>query len=327
MKFLTKKKRKIGLALGSGAAKGLAHIGVIKELENRGISIDVISGSSIGALIGACYAIKGSIKEIEALILGINWKRLAQLLDPNIVLFSKGAIYGKKIKELLRTIIGGVEFKDLKIPLSVVTTDAETGEEVILDKGSVLNAVRASISIPGIFTPVKLENRYLMDGGIINPVPVSVIKRMGSDFSIACNVVHVPKKSDGCVNVTRENNHDIGVNSGKDNKVVVNVVNKIDKWIKTNRDKFEKIQNLLKVLKIKRIKGEEIDAETPGLFESMMRALYIMEYEIIQYKIREADLIIQPDVRCISQFGFDRGREAILAGHKAVAEVFVKMNY
>ena len=197
------KKLKIGLALGSGAARGLAHIGVLKALIEEGISIDMIAGSSMGALVGACYARKGEIAGLEELVLKTDWKQLVRLADPNLALLFRGFIHGQKVKELLRAIIGDVEFKDLKIPLAIVATDINTGEELVIKEGSVIEAVRASISIPAIFMPVKFsakggsasggKDRFLIDGGIVNPVPVSIVKDMGATFIIACNVIHRPQ--------------------------------------------------------------------------------------------------------------------------------------
>ena len=176
MDLFKKRRPKIGLALGSGAARGLAHIGIIKALKEKNIPIDMIAGSSMGALVGACYARSGEITDLEEIVLRMDWKQLARLADPNLALLFKGVIHGKKVKEILRTLIGDVEFKDLKIPLAVVATDVSTGEEMIIKEGSVIEAVRASVSIPAIFMPVKLNNRFLMDGGIVNPVPVNVVK-------------------------------------------------------------------------------------------------------------------------------------------------------
>jgi NTE family protein len=315
--YFGKKKKKIGLALGSGAAKGLAHIGVIKALEEKNVHIDMIAGSSIGAIVGACYAMTGSIRDIEALVLKVDWKKLTKLLDPNIALFFKGVMYGKKVKDFLKTIIGDVEFKDLKIPLAVVATDADTGEEVVIDKGSVLDAVRASISIPGIFTPVKYGNRFLMDGGVINPVPVSVVKNMGADFIIACNVIQIPKKGYKENGVTGKNVCKIAVAQENHNQIVKALNDNIDRWVHKNNDKIKKIQKFIHMFKTKYIKAEEIDAEAPSLFDAVIRTLYIMEYELVLYKMHGADIIINPDTRCISQVDFNRGKEAIIAGYEA----------
>ena len=191
MRFF-KKKKKVGLVLGSGAARGLAHIGVIKALEEDNVSIDMIAGTSIGALVGACYAKKGEIADFEEVVLNMDWKRLLQLADPNLAFMLKGFVQGEKVKELLKTILGDIEFKDLKIPLAVVATDVNTGEEVIIKEGSVVEAVRASISIPVIFTPVKFKDRFLIDGGLVNPVPVGVAKRMGATSIIVCNIIQPP---------------------------------------------------------------------------------------------------------------------------------------
>lgn len=323
MKLFRKKNQKIGLALGSGAAKGLAHVGIIKALEEEGIKIDMIAGSSIGAIIGACYAMKGSTKDIEALILKIDWKKLAQLLDPNIALFFKGVFFGKKVKDFLKTIIGDVEFKDLKIPLAVVATDAESGEEVVIREGSVIDAVRASISIPGIFTPVKIKNRFLMDGGVINPVPVSVAKQMGADFIIACNVIYVPKKGYRDNVITGVNVCITESNSKNNDTVINNLTNKINRWVYENKGKIDKLQNFIHNFKTKHIRKDRMDAEVPSLFEAIIRTIYIMEYEIVQYKIKGANLIIQPDTRCIAQMEFTRGKEAIEAGYKAAKAAII----
>lgn len=188
------KKTKIGLALGGGAARGLAHIGVLKALVENNVPIDVIAGTSIGALVGACFAKDGEINTLEEIVLNIDWRRLALLVDPNLALLKKGFIHGEKIKELLCSIIGDIEFKDLKIPLRVIATDVITGKEVVIYSGSVAEAVRASISIPVIFTPVKFGNKFLVDGGVVNPVPVNIARNMGAEFIIACNVIPEPKK-------------------------------------------------------------------------------------------------------------------------------------
>ncbi|MCK5393262.1 MAG: patatin-like phospholipase family protein, partial [Candidatus Omnitrophica bacterium] len=143
MKFFKKEKYKIGLALGSGSARGLAHIGVLKALKENNITIDMIAGSSIGALIGAYFAKYQDIRGLEEITLNMEFKKLIRLADPNFFLLSKGFIRGKKVEEFLEIILGDIDFKDLKIPFFVVSTDIETGEEVIINTGSVVKAVRA----------------------------------------------------------------------------------------------------------------------------------------------------------------------------------------
>ncbi len=181
-------KRKVGLALGSGAARGLAHIGVLSVLEKEGIPIDMIAGTSTGAAIGALYAQGKDASVIKSLVQNLSWKRLASLAD--LALPKTGFIRGRKIKDLLALFIGGdIEFSDLRIPFACVAADIMTGEEVVISHGSVLEGIRASISIPVIFTVVKWKGRYLVDGSLVNPVPVSVLKDMGADLIIAVNVI------------------------------------------------------------------------------------------------------------------------------------------
>ncbi len=172
--------------MGSGAARGLAHIGVIKVLEREGVPIDMIAGTSAGAAIGALYALRRDISEIEKLALEVDWKALASPMD--LTFPWTGFIKGRKIEELLRTHLDDALFSDLRIPFACVATDIETGEEVIIREGSVVEAVRASISVPVLFTPVRWENRILVDGGLVDPVPVRALKEMGADFIIAVNV-------------------------------------------------------------------------------------------------------------------------------------------
>lgn len=181
-------KRKVGLALGSGAARGLAHIGVLEVLEKEGIPIDMIAGTSAGAAIGALYAQGKDASVIKGLALDLSWRRLASLVD--LALPRTGFIKGKKIRDLLEVVIGGdINFSDLRIPFACVAADIITGEEVIFSQGSVLEGIRASVSIPVIFTVVKWKGKYLVDGGLVNPVPVSVLRDMGADFVIAVNVI------------------------------------------------------------------------------------------------------------------------------------------
>lgn len=179
--------KKIGLALGGGAARGLAHIGVLEVLEKEGIAVDMIAGTSAGAAIGALYAQGKPASQIKELALDTGWRRLASLID--LTLPRSGFIEGTKIKNLLKSIIGDISFSDLKIPLACVATDIRSGEEVVINDGPVLEGVRASISIPVIFTAVKWQDRYLVDGGLVNPVPVSTVREMGADFVIAVNVI------------------------------------------------------------------------------------------------------------------------------------------
>ena len=179
-------KRKVGLALSSGAARGLAQIGVLKVLEREGIHIDMIAGTSMGSLVGALYAQGKDASELEKVAVYWGSKRFSLLAD--LALPKTSLVGGRKIDNMLKTIIGDIEFGDLKIPFACVATDIETGEEVVIKQGLVREGVRASGSIPVILTAVKRRGRYLVDGALVNPVPVSILREMGADFIIAVNV-------------------------------------------------------------------------------------------------------------------------------------------
>ena len=183
---LRSKGGKIGLALGSGAARGLAQIGVLKVLEKEGIHIDMIAGTSMGSLVGALYAQGKDASELEKVAVYWGSKRFSLLADP--ALPKTGLIRGRKIEDMLRSTIGDIEFGDLDIPLACVAADIWTGEEVVIKQGLVREGVRASGSVPVILKAIGREGRYLVDGGLVNPVPVSVLKGMGADFIIAVNV-------------------------------------------------------------------------------------------------------------------------------------------
>jgi len=180
------KRPKIGLALGSGGSRGLAHIGVIKVLEENNIPIDFIAGSSIGAMVGGFYAAGLSIKEIEEIALSTNWRRVFSVLfDPHL---KQGLIGGKKLKTFIENYINGKKFEDCKVPFVTVATDLKTGEVVVLNKGEMAQAIRTSISIPLVFKPAEINGRMLVDGGLSAPVPVEIVRGMGADIIIAVNL-------------------------------------------------------------------------------------------------------------------------------------------
>ena len=180
------KRPKIGLALGSGGSRGLAHIGVIKVLEENNIPIDFIAGSSIGAMVGGFYAAGLSIKEIEEIALSTNWRRVFSVLfDPHL---KQGLIGGEKLKTFIENYINGKKFEDCKVPFVTVATDLKTGEVVVLNKGEIAQAIRTSISIPLVFKPAEINGRMLVDGGLSAPVPVEIVRGMGADIIIAVNL-------------------------------------------------------------------------------------------------------------------------------------------
>jgi NTE family protein len=187
MKLL--KRKKVGLVLGGGGARGLAHIGVLKVLEENNIPIDFVSGTSIGAIIGALYCLGKKPSEIEEIAKKINWKNI---FDFGFSL--KGIIKGKKIEDYLRDIFEEKSFSDLKIPFFATAVDINESTEVVFNKGDLTNAVRASISIPGIFKPIMNNGRVLVDGGVLDNLPIKVLKENGAEVIIAVNLYDEPQK-------------------------------------------------------------------------------------------------------------------------------------
>ena len=177
----------MGLALSSGVARGLAHVGALAVLERKGIPIDMVAGASIGAIIGAFYAAGKDIGQITSAVTGLSRRQMVSLADFTIP--TRGFIKGKKITHWLKSVIGNIDFEDLKIPFACVATDINTCDEVVMKQGSVVEAVRASVSMPVIFTPAKWQSRYLVDGALVDPLPVRVLREMGAEFIIAVNVV------------------------------------------------------------------------------------------------------------------------------------------
>jgi len=177
------KRKKVGLALGSGAARGFAHIGVLQVLEQEGIPVDFVSGCSIGALIGALYCSGMTVKEMIELAEKIEPWHWVDLSRPG-----KGLIIGDKIEDMIKKYTGERAFDELEIPLSIVATDLYSGQRYVFDRGPVYRAVRASISIPGIFRPVEMEDKLLVDGAVVDAVPVELVRYMGARVIIGVNL-------------------------------------------------------------------------------------------------------------------------------------------
>jgi NTE family protein len=178
----------VGLALGAGAARGLAHIGIIRVLEREGIAVDMVAGSSMGALIAATWAVGRSADEMEKIALQIRSKRaFLKLLDP--VFPGSGFIRGLRVQNFLHTIVDDLTFADTLIPLKIVATDLSTLREFVFESGRLIDAIRASVSIPGIFRPVSSNGHVLIDGGITNPVPVNVLAHAGVSKIIAVDTI------------------------------------------------------------------------------------------------------------------------------------------
>ena len=311
------KKRglKFGLALGSGSARGMAHIGVIEVLEAYHIPIDMIAGTSIGALIGSLYASGVSIKKIKRIARQVKKRAPLIIFDPTLP-FS-GLISGKRIDEMLNRIaLKNKDFSDLKIAFAAISTDLTSGAKVILNQGSVLKAVRASISIPGIFIPVKFHESYLVDGGIVDPVPVDVVEKMGADFIIA-------------VSLTERNPRPkimmIDQETGN-----LNTVSNIRK-VKINLKELPRLKNAKKIASLvekevtslgQKITGVKKKLEGPHLIEIISKSLDIMEKEIASLNLGQADIVIIPsEIEKIGLFEFNKTDQCIKAGQEATLAV------
>ncbi|HCA27383.1 MAG TPA: patatin [Betaproteobacteria bacterium] len=177
-------KPKIGLALGSGAARGWAHIGVIQALTAAGAAPEVVCGTSIGALVGAAYA-AGDLERLADWVLGLRWRDVVGYLDVSL---NGGLIKGDKLMAFLRHQVTDTAIAKLTCPFAAVATDLYSGREVWLREGAVMDAVRASLALPGLFSPVARGARLLVDGGLVNPVPVSLCQAMGADVVIAVDL-------------------------------------------------------------------------------------------------------------------------------------------
>jgi NTE family protein len=178
-------RRKVGLALGGGAARGIAHIGVLQVLEEHQVPIDCIAGTSAGALVGGLYAAGISPQRLEELVAELNWGELTNLHMPWL-----GLLGFDRIVDWILEILGGpVTFADLRIPFAAVTVDIVSGELVVINEGEVAPALRASCSVPGVFSPFRYRQRLLVDGGTLNNLPVSVVERLGGEYIIAVDLL------------------------------------------------------------------------------------------------------------------------------------------
>ncbi len=333
-----KNKIKVGYALGGGGARGLAHIGVLKVLEEHNIHPDIITGTSMGAIVGALYAGGLTPAEIEDLALGLDWKKLVNLID--VTLPISGLLKGRRVVSLLKSIMGDMTFSQLKCDFACVATNIISGEQVVFSKGSLIEAVRASISIPGIFTPVSIAGRYLVDGGLINTVPVSVCQDMGAGYVIGVNVIPKP----GLVICSPERASQLEAcespESGEtDNRTMsdefsearggslLSRIEDIENAIKiffTPRHRRENKGKLKYSLKPKKEKVRRTRSGSPRLTDVLIQSLTITEYWIAMENLKGANLAISPDVGHVGFWQFNRAAEAIAAGELAARIILEK---
>ncbi len=179
-----RKRKRVGLALGGGVVRGIAHIGVLAVLERAGIPIDYVAGTSIGALIGAAYCAGFSAQDMQAHLPHVRWRDLISLTWP-----ARGWVCFDKLERWLVALLGDLDFADLKRPFAAVATDLETGQAVVLREGRVARAVRASASVPGVVTPVEWNGRLLCDGFVSDIVPVAPLRAMGAEYVIGVDIL------------------------------------------------------------------------------------------------------------------------------------------
>ncbi len=282
---------RVGIALGSGAAMGLSQIGIIKVLEKENIPVDCVVGSSIGSLIGAFWASGKNAGELEQIALSFK-NRFASLKLVDPALPRSGLINGDEVHSFLKRNLGDKTFWDVKFTFKIVASDIFNRQIVILEEGSLADAVRISISIPGIFVPIRKESHILIDGGILNPIPVDVLVGMGIRKIIAVDTLPSPE--------------DI-----KRTKVYQE---EMDKKIKQERSLLKKIRYSLG-LKAKRI-------IMPNIFDIIVNSIQAMEYSLGQSYIQQADLVLKPRLINVNWYELFHAEKLIKLGEEeAIAKL------
>ncbi|MBW9266164.1 MAG: patatin-like phospholipase RssA [Candidatus Thiodiazotropha sp. (ex. Lucinisca nassula)] len=291
---------KIGLVLGSGAARGWSHIGIINGLAEMGIEPDIVSGSSIGALVGAAYA-ADKVDLLQAWTCSLTWKEIIRFLDPTLL--GGGLIQGDRLTDFISEYVKNLEFESLKRQLGVVATDLETGREIWFREGPVMEAVRASISLPGLFTPLRHEGRWLVDGGLANPVPVSLCRAMGADIVIAVNL-----NGDILGKHLRQND----MNDDKPAEV-----REDDLWGRITGQMMNSLYARKQEL-MSHLLGK--NRNVPGLYEVLASSINIMQDRITRSRMAgdPPDVILTPRLSRLGLMEFDEAEMAIDEGLKEI---------
>ncbi len=292
---------RIGLALGSGSARGWAHIGVIKALAAHGIHPHVVCGSSIGALVGAAY-VSGELDALETWVRKITWPKIARLADVKFA--NGGLIEGDRLMRTLRDLHEDALIESLDIPFAAVAADLATGHEVWLREGSLIDAVRASMALPGIFSPVAMEDWRLADGGLVNPVPVAPCRALGANVIIAVNL-----NSDLVGRRVHRRNRS---RSRRSLRAAI-----LDRLSKEAPNGLRNAAGL--------IAPQLLGAGTKslGYFDVIFGAINVMQDRITRNRMAgdPPDVIVSPALRQIGLLEFNRAEEAIEEGHAAVEEM------
>lgn len=283
------RKLRLGIALGSGSARGWAHIGVLRALEQADIFPDVVSGTSIGALVGAAYA-SNALDRLEEWVARIDWWEIIRYMDVRL-----GGVEGERLMRAFRERVEDAPIETLPKPFGAVATDLQTGREVWFQEGSLLEAVRASIALPGLFSPVRHQGRWLVDGGLVDPLPVSLCRALGADRVIAVNL----------------NGDIVGKHfSGRPPRLAAPspLLARLSAGLQAmlgndNRAKDE----------------AEVD-EPPGLFDVMAGSINIMQDRITRARMAgdPPDVVLAPRLAHLGLMDFDQADEAIAAGMDCV---------
>jgi NTE family protein len=284
----------IGIALGGGAARGFAHIGVLQTLLANGVKPDVVTGTSMGAVIGGCYA-AGQIDDIADWALGLTRRRVLSYLD--VSLSGGSMINGGRLARRLESTVGRTKIESLETRFAAIATEIDTGHEVWLTRGRLLEALRASYALPGVFAPVHIGGRWLLDGALVNPVPVSAARALDARL-----VIGVSTNADLFGRGTTIHSHGFDENEDPGDTEAAGPT-----W----RGKF-RAQKLLR----RRLFGSE---GRPGLPTVMMEAYNVMQDRITRARLAgdPADIMISPRLGHIGMFDFHRAEEAIKIGAEA----------
>ncbi|MBW2631796.1 MAG: patatin-like phospholipase RssA [Deltaproteobacteria bacterium] len=297
------KTRKIGLALGSGSARGWSHIGVIQGLREEGIPIDVVCGTSIGSVVGGALA-AGTLDQLDEWVRDLSWSDVIGFMD---VMFPRsGFIEGEKIINFFRKNFADPNIEDLSIPFAAVATDLMSGREIWLKKGSLMDAVRASISMPGMFAPFKQGGQWLVDGGLVNPVPVSLCRAMGADIVIAVNLNSYLIGKRGARKASRQKTPpEKRETTGKLREQLTSYLNSTIKKGKSF---------------IPAGFGSANADRSPSIFEVMATSTNIMQDRITRQRLAgdPSDLLISPRLAHIGLLEFNRADEIIREGKHAL---------
>ena len=306
-----RRKPRIGLALGSGSARGWAHIGAIRALEERGVKPDVICGSSIGALVGAAYA-SGQLDKLEKWCTSLAWTTVVRLMDLS---WSGGLIRGARLFNVFNTILDDVDIDQLSVPYGAVATELGSGREVWLRHGKMLDAVRASCALPGIFRPAVRDGVLLVDGGLVNPVPVSMCRALGADIVIAIDL------SWGKLGVYRNRKLDKSVDDAGDKDADRDLLpegtvempvapREMPGWLgKFGRGWLARAA-----------KNVEDQVRMPSIIEVFTTSLDIVEMRVARSRLAgdPADVLLTPLLPGFRTMDFHRSKEAIEEGRASV---------